>query len=436
MRSVYLPREAFRKLIPALEKDGPVVLLETQDKGRSLLAFGELASLKCYGERCIISEKGRSEAVEKTMNPWDALREFRKDQREKWLFGYLGYDLKNHLEKLASENPDAVDAPDLWMISPEMVMRYDAETELLELISDEGERGLDELVNVLAVSNMDCSFVMDDASDSAEERLRYTKIIRQAQKEIYEGDYYEINLSRQLTGKIKGEPFALYEQMRGRGAVPFAAYLALDDLHICCSSPERFLKKEGTKLMSQPIKGTAGVSDDEEQNRQIREELEHSEKNKAENLMIVDLVRHDLNSVCRPGSVKVPGLFKVHRFPTVFQMISTVEGEIRDGVDSISAIAACFPMGSMTGAPKISAMKAIERLENYRRGIYSGAIGYINPDDDFDFNVVIRTAICRGENLHYSSGGAITADSDPQEEWDETIVKTRALKGWSLRSRC
>ncbi|MCH8557497.1 MAG: anthranilate synthase component I family protein [Balneolia bacterium] len=428
MNSVHLPCEAFKNLIPTLEKEGPVVLLETQDEGKSLLAFGELASLKCYGERCIIRGKELSGAIEKKMNPWDALREFRGDQRGKWLFGYLGYDLKNHLEKLASENPDAVNAPDLWMISPEMVMRYDAKSELLELITDEGGRGLDKLVSMPAASNVDCSFVMDDASDSDDERLRYTEIVRQAQKEIYEGDYYEINLSRQLMGRIKGDSFALYEQMRGRGAVPFAAYLALDDLQICCSSPERFLKKEGIKLMSQPIKGTAGVSDDEEQNRQIRKELERSEKNKAENLMIVDLVRHDLNSVCRPGSVKVPELFKVHRFPTVFQMISTVEGEIRDGVDPVSAIAACFPMGSMTGAPKISAMKAIERLENYRRGIYSGAIGYINPDDDFDFNVVIRTAICRNGKLLYSSGGAITADSDPEEEWEETRVKTRALR--------
>ena len=425
MRTANLSQESFRALVLALQSTGPVVQLETQDEGETLLAVGEVASFRCYGTQCLINRPGHPE-IEKEMNPWQALKEFRAEQNDAWCFGYLGYDLKNHLEKLDSQNPDAVGAPDLFMLSPKWVMRYDAKNKLLEIIHESEPLALESLVALKSNEDDSFSFSLDAESDA--ERKRYTDIIRQAQREIYEGDYYEINLSRQLTGKYDGQPYALYEQMRSRGPVPFGAFLSFDDFRICCASPERFLKKEGQKLVSQPIKGTAGVSDVEAENRKILEQLEQSEKNKAENLMIVDLVRHDLNSVCRPGSVQVPELFRIHRFNTVFQMISTVEGQLSDDVDAISAIAACFPMGSMTGAPKISAMQAIEKLENYRRGIYSGAIGYITPGDDFDFNVVIRTALCRNGKLMYSAGGAITADSDPEEEWEETRIKTRALR--------
>lgn len=425
MRTVSLSRASFRILVLALQPTGPVVQLETQDEGKTLLAAGEFSSIRSYGTRCLINKTGCPES-EKEMNPWQALKEFRAEQNGAWCFGYLGYDLKNHLEKLDSENPDVVQAPDLFMLSPKWVMRYDARSERLEVIHESEPLEVDLLIDGKLSDEISFSFSLNPESDA--ERTRYTDIIREAQKEIYEGDYYEINLSRQLTGKYAGKPYALYEQMRNRGPVPFGAFLSFGDLQVCCASPERFLKKDGQKLVSQPIKGTAGVSDDEAENKLILEQLEQSEKNKAENLMIVDLVRHDLNSVCRPGSVHVPELFKVHRFNTVFQMISTVEGRLRDDVDAVSAIAACFPMGSMTGAPKISTMKAIEKLENYVRGIYSGAIGYISPNDDFDFNVVIRTAICRNGNLMYSAGGAITADSDPEEEWEETRIKTRALR--------
>ncbi|MGK7369838.1 MAG: chorismate-binding protein, partial [Candidatus Halalkalibacterium sp. M3_1C_030] len=167
-----------------------------------------------------------------------------------------------------------------------------------------------------------------------------------------------------------------------------------------------------------------GVNDIDD--RELREDLRQSMKNRAENLMIVDLVRNDLSKIAKKGSVKVSDLFEIQTFGTVHQMVSTVEAE-SGTEDPIDIIKACYPMGSMTGAPKISAMKSIEELENYRRGIYSGAIGYINPAGDFDFNVVIRTAIISGGDLYYSVGGAITGDSDPFEEWEETLVKARAL---------
>jgi para-aminobenzoate synthetase component 1 len=202
--------------------------------------------------------------------------------------------------------------------------------------------------------------------------------------------------------------------------------LEVDNVKICCQSPERFLRKEGEKVFSQPIKGTAKRSDCREQDDLLKEELLDSPKEKAENLMIVDLVRNDLSRIARHGSVKVTELFGIQSFGTVHQMVSTVEA-LTEERDPVSVIKACFPMGSMTGTPKISAMKAIEEYEDYKRGIYSGAIGYITPNGNFDFNVVIRTAIIKKDEIFYSVGGAVTSDSIPANEWQETLIKARAL---------
>jgi len=180
-------------------------------------------------------------------------------------------------------------------------------------------------------------------------------------------------------------------------------------------------------LTSDPIKGTRARGENSIVDTQIIDELRNSEKDRAENLMIVDLVRHDMSQIAEPGSVKVPELFNIQTFGTVHQMVSRVESVLKEDVSPEAALAACFPMGSMTGAPKISAMNYIESLETYKRGLYSGAIGYFDPLGDFNFNVVIRSAIIRGQELWYSAGGAITSDSDPQQEWEETLVKIRAL---------
>jgi para-aminobenzoate synthetase component 1 len=202
--------------------------------------------------------------------------------------------------------------------------------------------------------------------------------------------------------------------------------MVFDEISVCCLSPERFLGRNGKRVFSQPIKGTMQRGNTQEEDAALKEALRSSAKDRAENLMIVDLVRNDLGRIAKKGTVHVHDLFEIQSFGTVHQMISTVEAETEIG-NPIDIIQACYPMGSMTGAPKISAMKSIEELENYRRGIYSGAIGYIKPDGDFDFNVVIRTAIIRNEALYYSVGGAVTGDSDPLSEWEETLVKARAL---------
>lgn len=402
-------------------QSGPVILLESQSADHpagqvSYLATKPSASIEVRGEDILIKEDGSTKKFK--MNPWEALYEFYKEQAD-WLFGYLGYDLKNYIESLHSQNPDPVQAPDFYFMVPSVLIKIDHRKDSIRWIkgtsSDDFPGKSDERDEIKVT---DPEYTVS--------RQKYLSAIKEAKRRISEGDFYEINLSHQMKAGYEGNPFELYSRMRKVGPVPFGAFISQDDFAVCSMSPERFLAKKGDRVFSQPIKGTTRRGNDETDDRKLRDFLKDSQKNRAENLMIVDLVRNDLSKIAREGSVKVSDLFEIQTFGTVHQMVSTVEAEsVTD--NPIEIIRACYPMGSMTGAPKISAMKSIEELENYRRGIYSGGIGYIEPNGDFDFSVVIRTAILKENNLYYSVGGAITGDSDPEEEWEETIIKARAL---------
>lgn len=393
-----------------------MILLESQKKDhpasqKSYLASAPEKWIKVYGNE-IHTFDGQS--VHKTKgNAWAALDDF-YEKNSDWIFGYLGYDLKNHTEDLVSENSSLITVPDLYFFVPKLLIEINSDGEVKYLKGS--EELLPDTVNIPSQLSIQ--------STKQVEREAYLEKIRNAQLEIAEGEYYEINLAHALEFRITGDALDLYERMKMVGPVPFASFIQTEDFSVCSSSPERFLSRRGNRICSQPIKGT--VSGDEADESKILKEL-FSEKNKAENLMIVDLVRNDLNRVAIPGSVAVQNLFEIQSFETVHQMVSTVECEVADDVHSIDIIKACFPMGSMTGAPKISAMKSIEELEDFKRGIYSGAIGYIDPYGNFDFNVVIRTAIVQSEKLVYPVGGAITSDSVPEDEWDETLVKAKAL---------
>ena len=403
----------------ALEKNETILYLESSKKDHSesmysFLAIGVESSFRSEGRNIEIFEDGKVERIND--NPWDALDRFRNKYPNKWFFGYLGYDLKNYNEHLKSENPDLIGAPDCFLFEPEVLLKIDVQDGSITSLkgkatipNDKYDRDSFEIRNT-----------------KMEDRGEYQSCIQEAKHLIHEGEFYEINISHQICYDFSGSAFDLYESMKEVGEVPFGAFLSFENLKISCLSPERYLKKEGRKLISQPIKGTIGRNSLDELEIE-RAQLSASEKDKAENLMIVDLVRNDLSRVAEAGSVQVTSLFDIQSFKTVHQMVSTVEAVVKDDVSEIAVIQHSFPMGSMTGAPKISAMKVIDELENYTRGIYSGAIGYFNPDGDFDFNVVIRTAIQKGDKLFYSVGGAITADSDPEHEWEETLIKARAL---------
>ncbi|RNC84633.1 MAG: anthranilate synthase component I family protein [Balneola sp.] len=391
-------------LIEALSREGDVILLESQKEDHpesktSFLAGRPKAWIKADGGKTYVFENGNK--TEREGNIWEQLLAFRK-RNEGWLFGYLGYDLKNSLEDLQSENSELISAPDMYFMVPDYLEEFS-----FNKSSEMENRSGFELQEKNRIDKED-----------------YISRVVEAKKLIGEGDFYEINLSHALEFDFSGNPLELYGAMKGKGSVPFGAYLSIGDLSICCSSPERFLRRKANKVISQPIKGTIsrnGIAGDEK----LR--LLHSEKNRAENLMIVDLVRNDLSRVAKNGSVNVQKLFEIQSFETLHQMVSTVECEVSSETDSLEIIKSCFPMGSMTGAPKIAAMQSIEEFEDYKRGIYSGAIGYIAPNGDFDFNVVIRTAIIQNQRLVYPVGGAITADSVPEEEWQETLVKAKAL---------
>lgn len=406
------------QLIRRLRKHGMVILLESQMKdhpasSKSYLAAKPEAWIKSRGKTIELYDSDGHSTYEG--NPWDALEAFRKKHQD-WLFGYFGYDLKNHIEELESKNKDLMGTPDMFFMVPGVLLEIDADQHINQLkgkpLSGVSEPGNGRPVNVQLVSRIS--------------KNEYLDLIEQAKNDIYEGDYYEINLSHPLQFNFEGDPLSLYESMKVTGPVPFGGYFEMDELAICCSSPERFLARSGNRVWSQPIKGTASREKKGEAETELIK-LRDSEKERAENLMIVDLVRNDLGRVAITNSVRVSNLFEIQSFETVHQMVSTVECNVEDAVESVEILKACFPMGSMTGAPKISAMKAIEKYEHYRRGIYSGALGYFDPNGNFDFNVVIRSAIIQKDKLVYPVGGAITSDSDAESEWEETLLKAKAI---------
>lgn len=349
-------------------------------------------------------------------DPWDALEQFRAAVR--WSFGYIGYDTGATVSVKDPENRSYYDAPDIFFMEPAYLFR----------ISEGGmEQLLGEKID-LSVEYRSEGFKVS-GTEAAISRAGYIRAVESIKDLITEGDFYELNYSYPIVASFEGRPYDLYRKMRHVSPVPFASFIELDGfgLSVCCSSPERFLRKRGARVISEPIKGTSARGKNEKEDERFRNELK-SEKNEAENLMIVDLVRHDLSAICDPGSIKVTKLFEIQTFGTVHQLISRVEGTASDDVAPVDILKACFPMGSMTGAPKIRVMQRIGELETYRRGIYSGTIGYMTPTGDFDFNVVIRSAIISGNSLVYPVGGAITGDSDAEEEWNETLVKSKVLR--------
>lgn len=255
----------------------------------------------------------------------------------------------------------------------------------------------------------------------------YCRAVERAKDCIAAGDIFQVNLSQRFSLPRVVKPWPLYQRLRAINPAPMAAYLNFGQFQVVCSSPERFLRVTGRRVETRPIKGTRPRGQDPVSDLRFREELWNSEKDRAELVMIVDMERNDLGRVCRPGSVRVPELYRLEEYATVFHLVSTVEGELAPGKDVVDLLAAAFPGGSISGAPKIRAMEIIEELEPVRRGIYTGSIGYIGFDGNADLNIVIRTLIFKGGQIYFQVGGGITIDSDPYMEYTETLDKARAL---------
>jgi para-aminobenzoate synthetase component 1 len=255
----------------------------------------------------------------------------------------------------------------------------------------------------------------------------YSAAIARIKAYIASGDVYQVNLTQRFAAPLPCPPYALYQRLRERSPAPFAAYLSFGPVQVVSSSPERFLTVRGRQVETRPIKGTRPRSADPAADARLAAELLASEKDRAELLMIVDLERNDLGRVCTYGSVQVEKLWQLESHPTVHHLVATVSGTLRPEVDVIDCVAACFPGGSITGAPKIRAMQIIDELEPHRRHVYTGAIGYLGFDGNADLNIAIRTLTCVGGQAYYHVGGGIVWDSNPSAEYQETLDKGRAM---------
>lgn len=363
---------------------------------------------------------------------FSGLQAFAK-QKQDWLFGFFGYDLKNEVETLHSQNPDGIGLPELYFFQPGIVAGIStANTHELVVFSL-----TDSPAQVWTAIQQATTLPADEGPEKTSRLLHprlpkadYLQAVQAVRGHIMEGDVYELNLCQEFYAENSTlAPLPTFERLNARAQAPFAAYLRKQNHYLLCASPERFLRKTGDLLVSQPIKGTRRRHPDPAADARAREALRTSIKDRAENVMIVDLVRNDLARHCLPGSVQVEELFGIYGFQTVYQMISTITGTLRPGTHPVFAIRDAFPMGSMTGAPKVMAMELIEHYERSRRGLYSGAVGYFTPAGDFDFNVVIRSILYNAAN-HYIScqvGGAIVYDSTPEEEYQECLLKVQAL---------
>ncbi len=346
--------------------------------------------------------------------------ELKKD----WLFGFLSYDLKNDTEILRSENTDAAEFPDMHFFQPEAVLEIQKGSACISCLHLDPAAVFAEIEATSDVPDFTARqpITMQPRITKAE----YLKKIAAVKKHIQLGDIYEMNFCQEFYAEEQDiDPLHLFEDLNKQANAPFAAFYKLKNRYLLCASPERFLQKSGRKLITQPIKGTAPRDADPQRDAEIKNELLRSQKNRSENVMIVDLVRNDLARSCKAGTVKTEELYGIYGFKKVWQMISTVVGELREDTHFIDALKAAYAMGSMTGAPKIRAMELIEKYEKSKRGLYSGAVGYFTPNGDFDFNVVIRSLIYNELTgyLSFQVGGAITAASDAEEEYAECLLK-------------
>ncbi|WP_296621873.1 aminodeoxychorismate synthase component I [Marivirga sp.] len=361
---------------------------------------------------------------------FQSLKTYVKENPDKKLFGYLGYDLKNELEKLKSENLSVINWEPMNFFIPDCIISFEGnhliiQSENPELFQNKIRHALSKSIakNIAKASIRNLKVWTNKAE--------YIDTVNKLRNHIEEGDIYEINYCINYSAKAKNlNPIQVFQELCNNSPAPFASFLKMGKQYIISASPERFIKLKDNKIISQPIKGTAsrGITDleDEENKKQLSE----SEKERAENMMIVDLVRNDLAKSAKSGSVKVEEIFGIYSFEQVHQMISTISANKRHEIHSVDTIKNAFPMGSMTGAPKIRAMKLIEEYENSKRNVFSGSIGYFNGENEFDFNVLIRSIYFDEEtnDLNYQVGSAITYDSDAEAEYQECLLKAKAIE--------
>ena len=370
---------------------------------------------------------GMKREIKLSEQPFDSLQTFAG--QPSWLFGHLSYELKNDIENLSSAHQPFIDFGKGYFFEPLHILRCSGGNLVIETGEGDGRELFDEIErSIPLMGNVNQHPVLAKPVLSREE---YIHIINKLKEHIRRGDCYEINFCQEFQANdVVIDPYVLYAGLSSISPNPFSALYRHNDLYCACASPERFLKKEGSAIISQPMKGTSRRdAADPVTDKRNREHLRLSEKERSENVMIVDLVRNDLSRFCMEGSVQVEELFGIYPFSQVWQMISTIKGEVLPGMHWVDMVKSCFPMGSMTGAPKRRVMQLIDEYEPTARGLFSGALGYINPAGDFDFNVVIRSIFydAAAKKLSFQAGGGITFNSDPGLEYEESMLKAKAM---------
>jgi para-aminobenzoate synthetase component 1 len=362
-------------------------------------------------------------------NAFEDLKQYQQTTKD-WLFGYLSYELKNDVEQLQSNNYDGLDFPDLFFFQPKKVFLLKGnqlEIQYLNMCDDEIEDDFDEINNFVLNSDVTLSTVVVQQRIT---KQNYLEKVSKLQEHIHHGDIYEANFCMEFFAENAViNPLEKFLKLNAISQAPFTVFFKNNKQFLLSASPERYLKKEDENLISQPIKGTAKRILDPIEDEKSRNNLAQDPKERAENIMITDLVRNDLSRTAQKATVVVKELCGIYSFLQVHQMISTITSKIDPQYSAVDALRTTFPMGSMTGAPKLSAVKIIEELEETKRGLYSGAVGYFSPNGNFDFNVVIRSILYNQENQYvsFSVGSAITSLSIPENEYEECLLKAKAM---------
>jgi len=348
------------------------------------------------------------------------------ERRKHWVFGHLSYELKNSIYHFDVIKEDKIGFPYLFFFVPQFLLRLKGDQLTIE--GANCRKVYKEIMEQKLVPAPLSSVTISQKLGKEE----YLQKIRDLQQHIVRGDCYEVNFCQEFFSEnVTVNSTEIFQRLTRLSPNPFSALYKLNDCHLICASPERYIAKKGNWIFSQPMKGTARRdAQNKEEDERLKLQLKASAKDQSENVMVVDMVRNDLSKICTEASVKVDELFGVYSYPQVHQMISTISGQLRPEVKFSEIIEASFPMGSMTGAPKHRVMELIEEYEPSARGIFSGSVGYIDPEGDFDFNVVIRSIMYNASKkyLSYQLGSGITFYSDPEKEWEECLLKGEAIK--------
>lgn len=406
-------------------------LLQWSQQFREIVFLDSNEHISKYSSfECLLAVDAFTSIQTDYLNAFEELDVYQKTSKD-WLFGYLSYDLKNDTERLISINKDNLHFPDLFFFQPKKIFQIkDNHLELhyLNLCEDEMESDYQEIIHLELNDTLTVNpFKIQQQITKSD----YIDKVKKMLEHIQNGNIYEANFCMEFfaeNGVIN--PLSTFESLNKISKAPFSTFFKNNKHFAISASPERYLKKEGEKCTTQPIKGTSKRFSNLKEDELSKFNLSNDPKERAENIMIVDLVRNDLSKTAQKDSVVVEELCEIYSFLQVHQMISTVTSTIKPEFSAVDVLKTTYPMGSMTGAPKISAMKIIEELEETKRGLYSGAIGYFTPNNDFDFNVVIRSILYNEaeQYVSFSVGSAITSKSDPENEYEECLLKAKAMR--------